>query len=151
MKYIFKQIDNISGSNAVTTIEFDADYLPDILEHFEMFLRGSGFLPSGTLDFVNDSWEDDCPQFEPAEEHYEEETHEWYKDKMADSEWPFPHEKPDAWVADVGEKPTEDEKQEWQGVAPSVAMQWTVNELMKGKPESIYEDGYESPSGGLRA
>ena len=140
MKYIFKQIDNISGHNTETTVEFNADTLDSVLGQFELFLRGCGFYPSGTLDFV----EDDC---------YEEldSNHEWYKDKMADSEWPFPHEKPDAWVADVGEKPTEDEKQEWQGVAPSVAMQWTVNELMKGKPESIYEDGYESPSGGLRA
>ena len=57
MKYIFKQIDDISGHNAETTIEFSADSLPDILEHFEMFLRGSGFHPSGTLDFVN---YDDC-------------------------------------------------------------------------------------------
>jgi len=57
MKYIFKQIDNISGHSAETTIEFNADYLPDILQHFEMFLRGSGFHPTGTLDFVQD---DDC-------------------------------------------------------------------------------------------
>jgi hypothetical protein len=54
MKYIFKQIDDISGNNAETTIEFTADYLPTILEHFEMFLRGSGFHPSGTLDFVEE-------------------------------------------------------------------------------------------------
>ena len=114
MKYIFKQIDNISGSNAVTSIEFDADFLPDILEHFEMFLRGSGFHPSGTLDFVNESWEDDCPQFEPAEEHYEEETHEWTKTLREESEWPFPLN-----------RPTEPVQQ-----------------------ESIYEDGYESPSNG---
>ena len=111
MKYVFKQIDDISGSNAVTTVEFNADYIGDILEQFQMFIRGCGFYVDGTLDFVDD-------------------------------------EKPDAWVADVGEKPTAEEK-EWQGVAPSVAMQWTVNELMK--PKSIYEDGYESPSGGLRA
>ena len=104
MKYIFKQVDNISGSNAVTSIEFDADFLPDILEHFEMFLRGSGFHPSGTLDFVDESWADDCPQFEPAEEHYEEPVKE---------EWPFPLQK-------------------------QPVMQ-----------ESIYEDGYESPSGSV--
>lgn len=54
MKYIFKQIDNISGHSAETTIEFSADYLPDVLQHFEMFLRGSGFHPTGTLDFVQD-------------------------------------------------------------------------------------------------
>jgi hypothetical protein len=99
MKYIFKQIDNISVHNAETTIEFDAEYLPDILQHFEMFLRGSGFHPSGTLDFVNeDEYFEDCPQFEPAEE------------ESAQEECPFPLHK---------------------------------------TPESIYEDGYESPSGSV--
>ena len=71
MKYIFKQIDNISGRSAETTVEFSADSLPDILEHFEMFLRGSGFHFSGNLDFVSDE-EYDMPQFEPAaEEEYD--------------------------------------------------------------------------------
>jgi hypothetical protein len=82
MKYIFKQIDNISGRNAETTIEFSTDTLPDVLEHFEMFLRGSGFYPSGTLDFVDE--EHYYPTFEPAEEHYEEPVKE---------EWPFPSQK----------------------------------------------------------
>jgi len=128
MKYIFKQVDNISGSNAVTTIEFDTDFLPDILEHFEMFLRGSGFHPSGTLDFV-DEYIDDCPQFEPAEEHYEEPVKE---------EWPFPLQKqpvmqesiydefdsPSAGASDIWTSP-------WNGVAPSTAMQWTADQLIK--------------------
>jgi hypothetical protein len=70
MKYIFKQIDDISGNKAETTIEFTTDYLPTVLEHFEMFLRGSGFYPSGTLDFVNE--EEYYGTFEPAEEYYEE-------------------------------------------------------------------------------
>ena len=116
MKYIFKQIDNISGANAVTTIEFDAEYLPDILQHFEMFLRGSGFHPSGTLDFVN---YDDC-ELEWHNEEFDtpqEETHEWTQTLRDDAEWPFPKSR-------VTES--------WQGVAPSVAMQWTANELMKG-------------------
>jgi hypothetical protein len=68
MKYIFKQIDNISGHSAETTIEFNADYLPDILQHFEMFLRGSGFHPTGTLDFVHD-------------EDYHDEPLEWHKEE----------------------------------------------------------------------
>ena len=85
MKYIFKQVDDISGHNAETTIEFHADYLPDVLEHFEMFLRGSGFHPSGTLDFVEeDEYFEDCHQFEPAEENYDEPVKE---------EWPFPLQK----------------------------------------------------------
>jgi hypothetical protein len=92
MKYTFKQIDNISGRNAETTVEFSADSLTDILQHFEMFLRGSGFHPSGTLDFVEDE--------------------EYYNDPI------------DFNVESVEEP--------WNGVAPSTAMQWTVNELMKG-------------------
>ena len=117
MKYIFKQIDNISGANAVTTIEFDADTMSTILEHFEMFIRGSGFHPSGTLDFVN---YDDC-ELEFSDEEFDasqEETHEWTQTLRDDAEWPFPKQRP--------------AQTEWNGVAPSVAMQWTVNELMKG-------------------
>jgi hypothetical protein len=93
MKYIFKQIDDISGRNAETTIEFSADYLPTILEHFEMFIRGSGFHPSGTLDFVN---YDDCELEFPDEEFDtpQEETHEWTQTLRDDSEWPFPKQRP---------------------------------------------------------
>jgi hypothetical protein len=117
MKYIFKQIDDISGHKSETTIEFSADSLPDILEHFEMFIRGSGFHPSGTLDFVN---YDDCELEFPDEEldASQEETHEWTQTLRDDAEWPFPKQRPT--------------QEEWNGVAPSVAMQWTVNELMKG-------------------
>ena len=117
MKYIFKQIDDISGHKSETTIEFSADYLPHILEHFEMFLRGSGFHPSGTLDFVN---YDDCELEFPDEEFDtpQEETHEWTQTLRDDVEWPFPKQRPT--------------QEEWNGVAPSVAMQWTANELMKG-------------------
>jgi len=129
MKYIFKQIDNISGRNAETTIEFSADYLPDILQHFEMFLRGCGYHPSGTLDFVEDE---------------SEEEHEWTETIRGESEWPFQKQKtvevsvpesiydgdlnsPSAGASDSWTNP-------WQGVAPSTAMQWTVDQLMKEKP-----------------
>jgi hypothetical protein len=117
MKYIFKQIDDISGHKSETTIEFNAEYLPDILEHFEMFLRGSGFHPSGTLDFVN---YDDC-ELEFSDEELDtpqKETHEWTQTLRDDAEWPFPKQT--------------STQEEWNGVAPSTAMQWTVNELMKG-------------------
>ena len=118
MKYIFKQIDDISGHKAETTLEFNAEYLPDILEHFEMFLRGSGFHPSGTLDFVNydecEEWhneEFDTPQEEPS------------------AIWPFPKSNPTEDVSKLGE--------EWYGVAPSTAMQWTVNQLIKDPKCSV--------------
>jgi hypothetical protein len=54
MKYLFKQIDNISGANAVTTVEFEADSLPDILEHFELFLKGAGYMMEGKIDIIPD-------------------------------------------------------------------------------------------------
>ena len=125
MKYILKQIDDISGANAVTTIEFSADYLPDILEHVEMFLRGSGFIVSGKLDFVDYEDPYTTPKFECAEENYEdedEELDEWTQTLIDDCEWPFPKERP-------SEGPKEEP---WYGVSPSVAMQWTVKELQKG-------------------
>ncbi len=121
MKYIFKQIDDISGHNAETTIEFSADSLPDILEHFEMFLRGSGFHPTGILDFVDEEDEYTTPKFEPAVDE-DEKLDEWTQTLIDDCEWPFPKDRP-------SEGPKEEP---WHGVSPSVAMHWTVNELMKG-------------------
>lgn len=50
MKYVFKQIDSYTPSE--TTVEFEADSLETILEQFEMFLKGSGYQISGTLDIV---------------------------------------------------------------------------------------------------
>ena len=136
MKYIFKQIDNFTPSE--TTVEFTADTLSTILEQFEMFIRGCGFHPSGTLDFIPDeeyygdghegmgSTLDDYPELK--------EEHEWTKTLRNDSEWPFQKESiydgdlnsPSAGAPDSWTDP-------WKGVAPSVAMQWTANELMKDK------------------
>ncbi len=127
MKYIFKQIDDISGHNAETTIEFSADSLPDILEHFEMFIRGSGFHPTGTLEFVDYEDPYTTPKFECAEENYEDEEgylsspenaeeHEWTQTLRDDSEWPFPKERP----------PEGTKTEPWPGVAPSVSAQYVV-------------------------
>jgi hypothetical protein len=121
MKYIFKQIDNISGRSAETTVEFSADYLPDILEQFEMFLRGSGFHFSGTLDFVPDEeyYGYTTPKFECAEENYEdenEETHEWTQTLRDDSEWPFPKQRPGDLNSD--------------STGPAV-MDWTAAQLIR--------------------
>ena len=43
-------------------IEFEAESLGSILEQFEMFLRGCGYVFEGQLDIVNDFAEqdDDC-------------------------------------------------------------------------------------------
>ena len=119
MKYVFKQIDDISGANAVTTIEFSADYLPDILEHVEMFLRGSGYIISGKLDFVDYEDEYTTPKFECAEENYEdedEELDEYTQTLIDDDAWPFPKERP----------PEGPKTEPWPGVAPSVSAQYIV-------------------------
>ena len=124
MKYVFKQIDDISGANAVTTIEFSADYLPDILEHIEMFLRGSGFIVSGKLDFVDYEDPYTTPKFECAEENYEdedEELDEYTQTLIDDDAWPFPKERP----------PEGTKTEPWPGVAPSVSAQYVVT-LPKG-------------------
>jgi hypothetical protein len=120
MKYIFKQIDNISGRFAETTVEFHADSLPDILEQFEMFLRGSGFHPSGVLDFVDYEDPYTTPKFEPAEDE-DEELDEYTQTLIDEDAWPFPKQ-----------RPTEGTKTEpWPGVAPSVSAQYVVT-LPKG-------------------
>ena len=122
MKYIFKQVDDISGHNAETTIEFSADYLPTILEHFEMFLRGSGFHATGTLEFVDYEDPYTTPKFECAEENYEdddveddEETHEWTQTLRDDSEWPFPKQRPGDLNSDT---------------TGSAVMDWTAEQLI---------------------
>ena len=123
MKYIFKQVDDISGHNAETTIEFSADYLPTILEHFEMFLRGSGFHATGTLEFVDYEDPYTTPKFECAEENYEdddveddEETHEWTQTLRDDSEWPFPKQRPGDLNSDA---------------TGSAVMDWTAAQLIR--------------------
>lgn len=38
----------------VTTKEFESEYLFDVVERFEEFLRGCGYFFEGTLEIVND-------------------------------------------------------------------------------------------------
>jgi hypothetical protein len=40
------------------THEFDVDTMSSVLDNFDLFLRGVGFMPTGTLDYVDDSLED---------------------------------------------------------------------------------------------
>ena len=124
MKYIFKQIDDISGANAVTTVEFSADTLSSVLEQFELFIRGAGFYPSGTLDFVDEEGPYTTPKFECAEENYEdedEELDEYTQTLIDDDAWPFPKERP----------PEGTKTEPWPGVAPSISAQYVVT-LPKG-------------------
>lgn len=38
------------------TYEFEVDGLEDVLVHADLFIRGCGYNPTGTLDFVQDEW-----------------------------------------------------------------------------------------------
>jgi len=133
MKYIFKQIDNISGHNTETTVEFNADTLSSVLEQFELFLRGAGFYPSGKLDFID---ENGCEEWHNEE--FETPVHPWTQTLRDDVEWPFPKQKqPESiYDGDLNSPSAGATTHPWQSVAPSVAMQWTVDQLMKKPSEN---------------
>ena len=132
MKYIFKQIDDISGRNAVTTIEFSADYLPDILQHFEMFIRGSGFHPTGTLDYVNDF--EEPPEWHNEEfETPEEPVHDWTQTLRDDVEWPFAKQTAEYTTPKFDPAQELYDEMDYGVSKPknTAPWDWTVNELMK--------------------
>jgi hypothetical protein len=67
----------VHSTQSKRTVEFNAETLDDILNEFEMFLRGAGFHFNGQLDIVNvDEWNEDSdgieefktPQFQFDEE-----------------------------------------------------------------------------------
>jgi hypothetical protein len=62
MKYTFMMEEtNIIGElvgNKLSSV-FQSDYLSDILEKFQDFLNGSGFIIDGQLDIVNDEYEEE--------------------------------------------------------------------------------------------
>lgn len=60
-KYTFTSEEPLNNSKI--TYEFEGVSLVDIVEHFEMFLKGSGFIFQGQLDFV----EEDNTEFYTSE------------------------------------------------------------------------------------
>jgi hypothetical protein len=86
MKYTLIAEDEYGGS--ITTREFQADYLPDVLSEVELFLKGAGFFFNGNLDFVNDFETE--PEWEPEEEWT---TPEWDTPQEDISEWHKVHSK----------------------------------------------------------
>lgn len=59
-KYTFEQ----TYEDHVTTKEFEADYLYDVIERFEEFLRGCGFYFNGRLEIVDE----ESDNLSPAED-----------------------------------------------------------------------------------
>lgn len=51
--------DLYGNPNQKMTHEFTAETLDEVLENMELFIKGSGYIPSGVLDFVpleEDDW-----------------------------------------------------------------------------------------------
>jgi hypothetical protein len=42
-----------------TTHEFDVEFIDDVLQNIDLFLRGTGFFPSGTLEYVQETFDAD--------------------------------------------------------------------------------------------
>ena len=63
------------------TVEFDAVHINDVVSEFELFLRGAGFNPVGTLDFIPDEeYYGTGPEFQVEEfETPQEDIAEWDK------------------------------------------------------------------------
>ena len=145
MKYIFKQIDDISRNSAETTVEFSADTLSDVLQQFELFVRGCGFFPpEGNLDYVND-FEEPHEWHTPEYETPQEPVHDWTQTLRDDVEWPFA--KQTAEYTTPKFEPAEELYDEMDyGVANrhrpknTSPWDWTVNELMKG-PVTMHDMG----------
>lgn len=62
------------------TYEFEVDHISAVLENVDYFIRGVGYHPEGTLDYV------------PDEDYYGEPP-EWQT-----PEWNTPQEEPDEWT-----------------------------------------------------
>ena len=56
-KFVSENRPFVDGDVSITTKEFDAEYLYDVLSEFENFLRGCGYVFRGQLDFVEDDEE----------------------------------------------------------------------------------------------
>jgi hypothetical protein len=50
------------------TYEFEADSITDVLQNTDLFIRGVGYFPEGTLDYVPDEEYYGEPEWEPEPE-----------------------------------------------------------------------------------
>lgn len=58
LRFIKERDDDNTHDNTIVNMETVADYLPDILEDFEGFLRACGFQFSGSLQIINETESD---------------------------------------------------------------------------------------------
>ena len=83
------------GLDNKLTMESNVDSLNDVIEQFEMFLKGAGYVFDGRLDFVQDN---DYPDFDDEEEYddiesFEYSQHEEDFSAPSSAAWPFPTDK----------------------------------------------------------
>lgn len=69
------------------TTEFKGETLDEVLENFELFLRGSGYFFDGRLDFVK---EDDFEMRDDYSEEFEKEGISISISPADSAAWPFP-------------------------------------------------------------
>ena len=65
-----------------TTVEFNQDYLPDVLMQMDMFLRGTGFVYNGSLTI--EEWDEYSDKDEDSDEYESTSTQESFSFKDQD-------------------------------------------------------------------
>lgn len=68
-----------------TTHEFEVEYIGDVVQEFETFLRGSGFYFNGNLDFVEE---------QVTKEGFDINDYQGDTTETAEVGWPFPSTRP---------------------------------------------------------
>jgi len=84
------------------THEFEVETLSEVLENFEMFLRGAGYVFDGVIDVVpheEDYFGDGHEEHQELQEAAEEKHSEYYWDTernkpVTNPSWPFTHPSP---------------------------------------------------------
>ena len=83
------QIPFLDSVSSKKTVEFSADSLSQILEQFEMFLRGCGFHFNGCIDMVE----------EESYEEYQEDS-QFDFSEIPQNNWPFGDTKPENTISE---------------------------------------------------
>ena len=65
------------------TLEFEADFLPNVLEHFRQFLKGCSFEFDGELEIVDVDYSYKEPELDYPDEYEEDDVGEQVFDNMA--------------------------------------------------------------------
>jgi len=56
---IAEHTDNWGGTLSKTTHEFEVEFIDDVLDNVDLFLRGTGFNPTGQLEYIEETFDTD--------------------------------------------------------------------------------------------